>query len=730
MPDGELTPPSIQDGPGGWEPDAPGDRGIRRGYLSPEEGQKLARDCYSAATNWVNSGKRARWTESLRAFQSLHSIDSKYYSREYGHRTTLFRPKSRAMVRKSEAQTAAAFFSNEDVVNIQPADEDNKEQAASAAVMQELLQYRLTKPTGEGGIPWFLTLVGARQDGEVMGLCAAKAYWKYEEVNHGPRIVPAIDPHTGAMLRGADGQIQIREEDDIEKVHDKPVVDLIPMENIRFEPGADWRNVVEASPYLIYQIAMYVSDVREMMDKGEWFPMPDSAMRSATDIDDDTTRRAREPGRVPGKDHDAWKPKDFDIVWVHENIIRWAGRDWHFYTLGRQAAMLTNPRPLEEVYLHGMRPFTIGFVVVETHKTYPASKIELVRDLQRATNDDWNLRFDQMKMSLMPRQFIKQGVGIEVVDVRTFIPGKVVVTKDPQTDIVWDRPPEPSQAAYAEQDRINLDFDELVGDFSNSSVQATQIQEQSATGMHLMSGQASGMNEYELRVFAESFVEPLLRQLVHLIRAYETDQTVLAICGKRAKIEQKYGISAVTDALLDKDATVKVNVGIGATNPAIKMRNFLMAAESLQKFFGPVLAQGINFEEVLHEVFALAGYKDGDRFVVPGFDFQKAIQAMQQGEKGGQNPQIAQQTAQARVQAAQIAAQGKIQERQIAAQADARSDQLEMQRTQMSEKAETFRALLGHTADLFGQHVARQHEVMHPQPVVVGKPQGAPHVPA
>lgn len=705
-------PPSIQDGPFGWEPDAEGSLRERGKRLDPETAQKLARDCYEASTNWVNSGKRARWTESLRAFQSLHSIDSKYYSREYGHRTTLYRPKTRAMVRKSEAQTASAFFSNEDVVNLQPADEDNPQQAASAAVLQELLQYRLTKPASEGGIPWFLTLIGARQDGEVMGLCAAKAYWKYEEVNHGTRTVPMTDPHTGAMLFGADGEVQIREEEDVEKIHDKPVVDLIAMENLRFEPGCDWRDVVNSSPYLIYQMPMYIADVRDMMDKGEWFPISDSALRSAIDLDDDTTRRAREPGRVPGKDNDAWKPKDFDICWVHENIIRWRGKDWHFYSVGRHATMLTDPRPLDEVYLHGMRPFVVGFVVVETHKTYPSSKAELVRDLQRATNDDWNLRFDQMKMSLMPRQFVRESAGIEIVDVRTFIPGKVVLTQNPKEDVVWDRPPEPSQAAYAEQDRINLDFDELVGDFSNSSVQASQSQEQSATGMHLMSGQASGMNEYELRVFAETFVEPLVRQLVKLIRAYETDQTILSICGKKAKLEEKYGISVVTDALLDEDATVKVNVGIGATNPAIKMRNFLMAAESLQKFFGPVLAGGINFEEVIHEVFALAGYKDGDRFMVPGFDFQKALQQQMSGGKGGADPQAAQQTAQqtaqAKVQAAQITAQGKIQERQIAAQADAHSDQLEMQREQLAERAETFRSLLGHGADLVGQHLGHQ----------------------
>lgn len=703
------TPPSIQDGPLGYEPMGAADwqEDDDAGGLDMETAAKLARDCYEASTNWVNSGKRARWTESLRAFQSLHSIDSKYYSREYSYRTVLFRPKTRAMVRKAEAQTAAAFFSNEDVVNIEPTDEDDPEQAASAAIIKELLQYRLTKT-----IPWFLTVVGARQDAEVMGLCCAYTYWKYEEKNHGKRSVAARDPHTGDYLLDGAGQVQMREEDDIEKLHDKPVIDLIPMENVRFEPGSDWRNVAGESPYFIHMMPMYIADVRAMMERGTWLQVPDSALRNANDIDDDTTRRAREPGRVPGKDTDAWKPRDFDICWVHNNIVKWGGRDWQFYTAGRQGLMLSRPKPLEDVYLHGMRPYTVGFVVVETHKTYPASKVELVRDLQRATNDDWNLRFDQVKMSLQPRQFVREGAGLEVIDVRTFIPGKVIVTQNPKEDIIWDRPPEPSQAAYAEQDRINLDFDELVGDFSNSSVQASQVQEQSATGMHLMSGQASGMNEYELRVFAESFIEPVLRQLVRLEQAYETDQTILAVCGRKAKLQEKYGISAITDEMLDQDMTVKVNVGIGATNPSIKMHNFAMAAEMLQKMFGEALAMGVNFEEVLHEIFGLAGYKDGERFMMPGFNYQQAMQQMQASKQKHGAPNDGPD----KVKAAQIAADGKVREREIAAAADMRQEQMEMARAEMAEKAETARAVIGHMAD----HIGRMHDAraaaMAPKP--------------
>lgn len=715
------TPPSNQDGPFGIG-ETTSDFALETGEqdeigLDPVTARKLAQECYEASTNWLNSGKRARWTESLRAFQNLHPTNSKYYSRDYGFRTDLYRPKTRTMVRKAEAQTAAAFFSNEDVVNIQASDEDNEQQAANAQLLKELIQFRLTRT-----IPWFLTLVGARQDCEVMGLCAAKTYWKYEEAYRSTEDEVLSDPETGSPIRDAMGKLQLRQVEVVEKIHDKPVIDLFAPENLRFEPGCDWRDPVGSSPYLIYQIPMYVADVRGMIESGRWFDVDEGALRNSTDLDDDTTRRAREPGRVPGKDNDAWKPQDFDISWVHENIIRWNGQDWQFFTLGRQATLLTNPRPLNEVYLHGIRPFAIGYVTIETHKNYPASKVELVRDLQRATNDDWNLRFDQVKLSLQPRQFVREGSGIEIIDVRTFIPGKVIMTQKPAEDVVWDRPPEPGATAYQEQDRINLDFDELTGDYSNTSVMSSQLEQQSATGMHLMSGQASGMNEYELRVFAETFVEKVLYQLVRLEQAYETDETILEICGKRAKLFEKYGVSKVTDALLSEEANVKVNVGIGATNPTIKLQRFATAAKMVQELFGSALAMGINVEEVVHEVFGLAGYKDGDRFFVPGFDFQGAIrQAMQAQQQAGKQPNSGQNDA-LRLQIAETTAQGKIREREISAQSDARSDAMELEKVRLQEQMENVRTFMGHAKDLIAPHTApREPAVVVPHPAMGGR---------
>lgn len=715
---GRDTPPSIQDGPYGYEPDAVG--GFEEGdkidgrKLDDVTAKKLGMEIWDASTNWLNSGRRARWNDSLRAFQSLHASGSKYLSGDYRYRSTLYRPKSRTMVRRDEAATASAFFANEDVVSITPEDDDDPQQQASAAILKALLQYRLTKT-----IPWFLTLIGARQDCEVMGICCAKVDWEYEEKFVRTELRPQTGDDGMPVWDNEKMQAAVESVDLFRKVKDRPCIDLIAPENIRFEPGCDWRDPVRSSPYFIQLKPIYIQEALEKMESkrgapAEWKRIPESALRGANDLDDDVTRRTRETGRVPGKDNDAWKPKDFDICWTRMNIVRYGGQDWCYTTLGSAGEILESPRPIEEVYLHGERPYVVGNVVLETHKTYPSSKIELTTDLQRAANQDWNTRFDNVMLGLQPRQFIREGSGQDINDLRVFMPGKTVMVNaakgEPLTNTVtWDRPPPIDGAAYQEQDRINLDWDDLTGAFTNSSQAASQITQQSATGMHLMSGEASGMNEYELRLFGETFVEPVMRLMVKMEQAYETDPVILAIAGKQAQLFQKFNVSEITDELLNQEVTTKVNVGIGATNPQMKLRNLATAGQILGSIFGPAAAQGANFEEVSKEVFALVGYKDGERFFKPDFDprvvqLQQQLQKLQ-GKGGGDDGQ-------SKIQVANINAQSKLQIEQLKTKADAANDQSETERVIMKTHADM------HTLGLQHAHEANQGQMQQANAMV------------
>ena len=96
---------------------------------------QLAKDAYATSTSYVDSNYRKKWDDAIRMFQSRHPSDSKYNTDSYKHRSKIFRPKSRSLVRKHEASVAAAFFSNVDVISTEPTNQDDPAQAASAALM-------------------------------------------------------------------------------------------------------------------------------------------------------------------------------------------------------------------------------------------------------------------------------------------------------------------------------------------------------------------------------------------------------------------------------------------------------------------------------------------------------------------------------------------------------------------------------------------------------------------
>lgn len=684
--------------------------------LAPEHAKTMGRNIFSASTNWLNSGRRLKWNDSLRAFQGLHPSGSKYASADYRYRSRLFRPKTRAMVRGAEASTAQAFFANEDIVNITAIDDDDPMQQASAEINKQLIQHRLTKT-----IPWFLTLVGARQDAEVMGICIGKTYWKYAEKKTDTIQKPKLDA-SGMQLLQDDGTPSMEDYDVFLKTQDHPWIDLVAAENFRFDSAADWRNPVATSPYTIEMIPMYIADVMERVKSGEWNNVAESAIRSSVDLDDDATRRSREQGRVPGKDHDAWKPREFDICWVRENIVRWKGKEWHFFSLSSAGELLTNPRPLEEVYLHGIRPYTVGFVLPEAHKVYPTSKVELVKDLQTQTNDVTNLRLDNVKLALNPRQFVQGGNGVDPQDIRSFNPGKVVILSGktlPRDAVEWDRPPEVTASAYQEQERLNMDFDELTGGLSYTTMQSAPQMTKTVGNMELMDGNASVLEEYDQRVFVETFAEPIIRHLVLLEQAYETDPVILAMAGQKAQLYQKFGMNEITDNLLKQELTVRVNVGMGATNPDKKLKKFLTAAQAVGQLFGPAASMGAKFEEVVKEVFSLCGYKDGARFFEKGFDVHKAQQAMAQGKGGKEHDP---QQAQAEMQLQQAESQSKIAIANATQQAQAKQDE-ESHRMDMMQQQQQFQYKMEEMQTKFqlemqkeqvkmqGLHMKHQHDV-------------------
>ena len=567
---------------------------------------RIAREAYEDSSDWVDSNLREQWEKSISLFNSKHPPGSKYNTGSYEKRSRFFRPKTRTAVRNLQSAMAVAFFTNEDVLSVQPRNPNDLEQVAAAAVSQSIMQYRLTNT-----IPWFQTMSAALQDAAVQGVCVSHQYWEYEEqeesyLNVDNQNRPVMDEEGKPVVTNQKTSIK-----------DKPIIEMVSPENIRIDPASDWSDPIESSPYVIQLIPMYVQDVRQKMIDGEWIDIPvGELLASETDEEDNTTRMIRDEHREDRLDNDAGYGDidSYKIVWVHKNIVKKEGIDWCYFTAGVDA-MLTEPKPLQEMYpwlRTGERPYVMGYTNVESHRIYPAGTVELTQELQAAANDIWNQRFDNVRLAMNKRYHIRRDRNIDLDALFRSVPGGAVEMDDPDTDVRVIDTRDVTGSAYAEQDRINMDFDELQGNFSTSTVQGARSLNETVGGMSLMASNSGTVTEYVLRTFSETWVERVLKQLMRLEQYYETDAVILELAGDAAAQVNDQFQGAVDD-LLKYEVLLKVNVGISATDPLRKVQNLVSGIQMLGEL--PGFAESLNVQEVVKEVFSQLGYKDGERFV-------------------------------------------------------------------------------------------------------------------
>lgn len=578
----------------------------------------LTKQAYDASCTYFDANVRDDLDYGLRAFRNEHAANSKYNSDEFKARSHLFRPKTRSIIRKNEAAAAVALFSNMDVVNITAGNVDDPMSVASASAMKEILEYRLSKT-----IPAFPLVMGGVQDAQASGAVCSYQYWEY-----------AVKP---------DGR----------KVRDKPCIELRPLENIRLDYGANWLDPVNTSPYWCDIIPMYVCDVKAMMNNDDpktgapkWKKFDDSMILQAKPDAVEMARNVRNGQKENPMEKES-AIKAFDQVWVMRWFMKDAlGDDYTYYTLGT-SELLTKALPIDEVYFHGRRPYVMGCAIIETHKAHKTSLPMLVKPLQQETNDVANQRIDNVKFVLNKRWLVARGRQVDVNSLIRNQPGGVTMLTDPKNDVVESNWPDVTSSAYVEQDRINADFDDVAGNFSPSTKVANNAVNDTLGGSRMAAQGAGVMTDYMLRTIIETWWEPVLRQLVLLEQYYETDEVVLSVCAKKARLFPRFGISQITDDMLMNEVNLTVNVGMGSSNPSERFQRFMIATKAATELVATA-PPGFNVQEGIKEIYSNAGYRDGARFFDDRQDprlvmAMQQIQKMQQALEGKQMELAAQQ---------------------------------------------------------------------------------------
>ncbi|MCA0341114.1 MAG: hypothetical protein LCH99_15485 [Proteobacteria bacterium] len=704
---------------------APGEDGFTSSRPTPEAGDqddKAFVDLFKRALNASSTYQGAKltpaWGRNYRAYANRHFTGSKYDTPRYRNRSKLFKPKTRMAVRKNDATAAGALFSTEDVVSVTPERGSSKLQASTAAFLHAILNYRLDRSTRKAGPNWFLTAIGARQDSQMTGICVSKQYWEFEELRRidtvevtreGPLLdeagLPVIDPESGEPI--IESVTTEEEEERVELIKDRPMVDLLPPERAFIDMTSDWRDPIQEGGYFIAAFPTRLNDLEHMVQSQSDRPSIGgtrlrnvdvtklSQGRSAGVNQTTSVRQAREDG-VDRLDN-RHAGQDNDVIWLYECFYRIDGEDWHWWMCG-ESMMLSDPVPTKEAYPanRGARPYVRGLGSLESHKTHPMAPVESWQPMQMEINDITNLNLDAMKMAISPITKIVKGRGVDLKAVQNRGPDASVFVEDP-ADVTFDRAPSPDGSAMANMHVISNDFDELAGVFSGGSVQSNRTLNETVGGMELLASAANSLTEFDLRVWVETWVEPVLHQLVDLIKYYETDETAIAVAGETVgllgniKVEEDeepetgpngepmppkepdeppVTLREVLQSLEDTEVTVRVNVGMGALDSRQKLQK-LMAATNMTKEMVPLLAeQGIepNGMEIVQEIWGLNGYRDADRF------FRKKKKTEQ-----GPPPEV---------MIEQMKQKGRMEEIQAEGEKDFRLKAMDLQADQMDTQAE------------------------------------------
>ncbi|MDY2584161.1 hypothetical protein, partial [Helicobacter sp.] len=259
---------------------------------------------------------------------------------------------------------------------------------------------------------------------------------------------------------------------------------------------------------------------------------------------------------------------------------------------------------LRDTPLQDGLPFVIGRLIPqifsqdeEAVKLYGESPISIILPLQQEINTRRNQQIDAIDLSLNPRVLLQMGGGIDPVAFKKGA-GEIIQCSDPNA-VKFFTPPSIAEGTFDIQ-RLDLEAQEAIGVTAyNSGVHSAQLN-QTATGVSVLSSEANTRIQSLIRSYNETFIEPALTRLAHLIYKYDT---------------QFFAQGIYKPPL---DLVARINTGLGATNKQLQLQNYQLAFQmfaQIQNYQGMV--------RVVQDMLSLMGIKNKqDYFNEESLDFK------------------------------------------------------------------------------------------------------------
>ncbi len=655
----------------------------------------LAQQNYTAGITYLNAALTDEWERNFDHWNSNHYRRSAYNTKAWRGRSALFRPLTRASERSSSATAAAAFFANKDIVSIVATNPGDPSATIAAKWMQNIVQYRL-----KHSLKWYMNCMGAWQNTRVYGPCISIMDWIYEEDEIDVEEDSPVKNLLDMVIPGRSKKKKAKRK---VVLKDQPVLHLLPVENVLYDPASDWTNPAQDTSYLTVLYPMYVTDVENKMsgENPEWIKLDKAKILSATRDPHSTVRQAREGDNRPDST-DAQSPADHgQMVWPRLNFVRKDGVDWTYWTLGHEY-LLTDPKPVIDEYEINERPVVIGCSVIETFQMSPSSPVHLIAPLQMHVNDISNLRLDNIRLALNKRYILRRGAVIDLEALMLNIPGGAIATDDPERDVKVIQTSDVTGSSYKEQERLETEANDVFGVWLGGSIQNNRSLRETVGGMEMLKEGKSELGEFDIRTFAETWVKPTLQMLVKMIQAHETDVVIMNFAWDQTMQEIPAELrihddddqkNMIKEFMMNNEMVLEVNVGLGATSPEKKIAALMVPIKEIGNVV-PGALEKLNFNEIWKEVMAASGHADGARFLQDEKEVTQADveQAYQQGLQEGVNQdKIARIEMEERVAMEKIAAGERISENELLVKLDVSAATLEAMKTKIAVNSKDMR---------------------------------------
>ena len=300
------------------------------------------------------------------------------------------------------------------------------------------------------------------------------------------------------------------------------------------------------------------------------------------------------------------------------------------------------------------------------HKFFGQSLADRTMDIQLIKSTIVRQQLDNLYLVNNARVTAVDG-QVNLDDLLTVTPGGVVRVKSPNAINPLTVPPVASQSFPMLEYLDNTMAKRTGVSEASQGLDANILQNTTATAIAAMQNASGAKMELIARLFAETGVKDLFRNILHLVCKYQDKARIIRLRGKYVSIDPR-------EWNTEYDITVNVGLGTGTREQQMAMLSMvLQKQEQIIQAYGPSnpLVSVMQYRNTLGRFIEAAGFKDSAAFfneITP--EVNQALSQPQPPQQGNDPMQMYMAQVQADIQATMAKTQADIEAKQMKALAD------------------------------------------------------------